>query len=114
MNSTFVARGQAALYVVSGVWPIVHMRSFETVSGPKADRWLVKTVGALLSLIGLVLWRGGQEPVSPDIALLGVGSALVLASVDVIYAGGGRISKIYLLDAAAETGILAAWLLTRG
>lgn len=36
------------IYVVSGVWLIVHSHSFERVTGPKADRWLVKTVGGLL------------------------------------------------------------------
>jgi hypothetical protein len=27
----------AAYYIVSGVWPLAHMRSFEAVTGPKND-----------------------------------------------------------------------------
>src|SRR5215213_7149555 len=40
-----LARLQAIFYIVSGVWPFVSIRSFEAVTGPKVDRWLVKTVG---------------------------------------------------------------------
>ena len=42
-------------YIVTGVWPIVSMRSFEAITGPKVDRWLVKTVGALVAVIGCAL-----------------------------------------------------------
>ena len=33
---------QGALYVVTGVWPLLHMASFEAVTGPKTDDWLVR------------------------------------------------------------------------
>ncbi len=35
-----VALAQAVLYVATGVWPLVHMRSFEAVTGRKRERWL--------------------------------------------------------------------------
>jgi hypothetical protein len=31
----------------------------------------------------------------------------------VVYAGQGRISKVYLLDAVAEVGLIAAWAFVR-
>lgn len=31
----------AAVWIASGLWPIVHMRSFEAVAGRKRDKWLV-------------------------------------------------------------------------
>ena len=31
---------QGAFYAVSGLWSIVHLRSFEAVTGPKRDDWL--------------------------------------------------------------------------
>ena len=40
-----LATGQGAYYVASGLWPIFHRRSFEAVTGPKKDWWLVVTVG---------------------------------------------------------------------
>src|SRR5438874_8318552 len=45
------ALAQGAYYVVSGVWPLLNMDSFEMVTGPKMDRWLVRTVGLLISVI---------------------------------------------------------------
>ena len=44
-NERRVAGVQAAFYVGTGVWPIVHRRSFERVTGPKTDFWLARTVG---------------------------------------------------------------------
>jgi hypothetical protein len=105
---------QGSVYVVSGLWPIIHLRSFERVTGPKADGWLVKTVGGLLAVIGATLIAGGvlQRP-GRALRLLGVGSAGVLALVDLIYTRRGRISKIYLADAALQAALGAAWVTTR-
>jgi hypothetical protein len=102
---------QGPVYVASGLWPIVHLRSFEKVTGPKADGWLVKTVGGLLAVIGSSLIAGGtmRRP-SRAMRVLGMGSAAVLALVDVVYASRGRISKIYFADAALQIAIGAAWL----
>jgi hypothetical protein len=105
-----LARAQGAFYAATGVWPLVHMRSFEAVTGPKADRWLVQTVGALVGVIGGTLLRAGRrDRVTPEIALLAAGSALGLAAIDIIHTSRGRISKVYLLDAAVEIGLAAAW-----
>ncbi len=45
-------RAHGLFNLVGGVWPYLSMRSFEAVLGPKADRWLVYTVGGLLATIG--------------------------------------------------------------
>jgi hypothetical protein len=34
---------QGAYHLVTGVWPLVSMRTFASVTGPKVDKWLVKT-----------------------------------------------------------------------
>ena len=105
-----LALAQGVVYLVSGVWPLVHMRSFEAVTGPKTDRWLVKTVGTLVTAIGggLVL-AGRRRRTTPEVALIGAGSALGLAAIDVVYVAKGRISPVYLLDAAIELPLAAAW-----
>jgi hypothetical protein len=41
--------------------------------------------------------------------LLGMGSAGALATIDIVYTAKGRISKVYLLDALLELGIVGAW-----
>src|SRR3954452_11342983 len=105
-----VLRAQAAYYGVTGVWPLLDMRSFQWVTGPKASPWLVKTFGAAIGVVGATLAsaeRGNR--VNRDIALLSIGSALALGVLDVRYAVSGRISKIYLVDAAAQALILAGW-----
>lgn len=105
-----LASSQGVFYVLTGLWPIVHLPSFEWVSGPKRDDWLVKTVGALIAVIGVVLLRAGvASRRQPEAELLAVGSAGALAAVDVIYVAQRRISPIYLLDAAVELAFIAAW-----
>jgi hypothetical protein len=105
-----IAMGQGLYYFVTGVWPLVHIRSFFWVTGPKRDAWLVKTVGVLVTVIGVVLFVAGYElRVSPEIALLGAGAAIGLAGIDVWYVGRRVILPIYLLDAVVELVILAVW-----
>ena len=104
-----VAIAQGGYYVLSGLWPLVSMRTFERVTGPKVDGWLVKTVGLLAATIGAVLGvRAVDAGRKPD-PLLGTAAALTFAAVDTRYALSGRISKIYLADAALELAIVMAW-----
>ena len=102
--------GQAVYYAITGVWAIVGIKSFQKVTGPKVDIWLVKTVGVLIVAIGAVLGLAGRrgEPV-PEVPLLAVGSAAGLAAIDIIYVARRRIRPVYLLDAIAEIGLIALW-----
>jgi hypothetical protein len=103
--------GQAAYYLATGVWPIAHMRSFEALTGPKASPWLVKSFGALTGAAGAALAAAAatEEELRAPTATLGVGCAAVLAGSDLRYALSGRIRRTYLIDAAAQAGILAGW-----
>jgi hypothetical protein len=109
-----VAMAQATYYAQSGLWPIVHLRSFEWLTGPKTDGWLVKTVGGLLSVTGGALGLAAlSDRVTPELELVGAGSALTLAAIDVVYVARRRISPIYLLDAVANLGLLAGYAFSR-
>ena len=115
--STALGYGQGLYYLITGVWPLLSMRTFEAVTGPKADKWLVKTVGVLVGIVGAVLMLSARRRfVAPEHALLAAGSAAGLAAIDTVYATRGRISKVYLLDAVVEIALVAAWALatTRG
>lgn len=104
---------QGSYYTATGLWPILHMRSFEEVTGPKADDWLVKTVGALITVVGGTLLASGLgDGPSSDLKRIAAGSAAALAVVDVVYVAQGRISRIYLLDAAAELALVTGWGIT--
>jgi hypothetical protein len=108
------ALGQGAYYALTGIWAILGIKSFQKVTGPKTDIWLVKTVGALVVAIGAALGMAGvRRNDTPEIAVLGAGSAAALGAIDVVYVVRKRISPIYLLDAIAEAGIIAMWVLGR-
>jgi hypothetical protein len=101
---------QGSFDVATGLWPIVHLRSFEAVTGPKLEGWLVKTVGALITVIGgTLMLAGARRRVTPEVRLLGVGSAAAFTAVDVLYTAKRRISPIYLLDAAVELALITGW-----
>jgi hypothetical protein len=101
----------ALYYAITGAWPLVHLPSFEAVTGPKTDRWLVKMVGALAVANGAALAFGLRRPrVAPETVALGVASAAAFCAIDVTYVARGRIRPVYLGDAAVEA-VLAALLL---
>jgi hypothetical protein len=110
-----VLQGQSAYYVITGLWPVVHMSSFEAITGPKVDDWLVRMVGLLAAAIGAALGvaarRGRGHEV--EVLVLAAGSALAFTAIDLRYALAGQISPIYLADALVEVGLLAALGLTR-
>jgi hypothetical protein len=102
-----------AFFLVGGLWPVVHLESFERITGRKVDGWLVKTMGGVLAVIGASLLAGASQPASRSERILGAGSAAALALADVVYGGSGRISRIYLVDGAIESTFVLAWLQTR-
>jgi energy-converting hydrogenase Eha subunit E len=105
---------QGIYYAVTGLWPVVHLRSFEAVSGPKVDKWLVRTIGGLIAAVGVSLIAGSFERRSSRaLRVLGVGSAAALGLADIVYAARGRISKVYLGDAVIQGGLVASWVVRR-
>src|SRR5688572_2580055 len=103
--------GQGLFYVVTGLWPLFSPSTFQKVTGPKTDFWLVKTVGLLITVIGVALLLSGKghDPV-PQTYALGAGSALALSWVDIHYVKVGRISRVYLLDALVELPLFGLWM----
>lgn len=108
-----IALGQGVFNLASGLWPVVDRESFEAVTGPKTDFWLVKTVGLLIATTGaaLVVASRGRK-IATEMKIVGAGTAAGLAGIDFYYGGKGRISRIYLLDALLQGGIAALWIAT--
>jgi hypothetical protein len=99
---------QGIYYLLTGLWPIFHIHSFEAITGPKADDWLVRMVGLLAAVIGSTLILAVQrETQQLEITVLAAGSALAFAAVDTWYGLAGRIAPVYLADAVLEIGFLA-------
>jgi hypothetical protein len=98
--------------VATGVWPLLSRRTFEAVTGPKTDWWLVKTVGLMITAAGgAMLLAAARRRTTPEVALLAVGSAASLTAIDMGYVAKNRISPVYLLDAAVEMGLIGLWTL---
>jgi hypothetical protein len=106
-----VAALQAAYFVSTGVWPLLHRRSFERLTGPKADFWLAQTVGVTVAAIGVGLAQAAsrRRPVPLELRTVALASAAGLALVDVYFVAQRRISPVYLMDAAAECALIAGW-----
>jgi hypothetical protein len=113
---------QVGYIAVLGLWPIIDLHSFQVVTGPKTDHlptgdqndhWLVISVGALFTVVGLALLAAAREAqLSLAVVVLGGLSAAALAVVDVVYARRDVISPIYLADAAIELIFVGCWLAT--
>ena len=109
---TYLSLAQGFYFVITGLWPIVSIRTFQIVTGRKTDLWLVKTVGVLVGVIGVVLISAGlRQQTTLEVLLLAVGSAAGLTTIDVVYVAKGRILPVYLLDAVAELILIAGWAL---
>lgn len=103
---------QGVLYVVTGLWPLAHMPSFEAVTGPKTDDWLVFTVGLLLAVIGAVaLASVVRRVIDPLVVMLASGAALSLAAIEIVFVLNKTISPIYLADAVVELLLAGALLI---
>jgi hypothetical protein len=110
LPQVFMAKAHGAFNLAGGLWPLVHVRSFEAVFGPKDDRWLEFTVAGLMTSVGYEQWRAGTPEGWRHAQTLGIGTAATLFAIDLIYVPRGRIKWTYLLDAAAEGALIAGWL----
>jgi hypothetical protein len=108
MNPPRLARLHAAYLGATSIWPLFDMRSFEAITGPKRDDWLVRTVSLIVLSIAGTLWSSDGR--SRDTRMLGAVSAATLGSVSLIAPWLARNSRVYLLDAVFEFLFAAAWI----
>ena len=113
MDSRALARAQGLFNIANGLWPLVSMRSFEWVLGPKAEHWLVRTVAGLMITNGIAQVRSSSVAELRTARRIGLGTAVTLGFIDVRYAFPGRIRRTYLLDASIQCGWIIAWLRSR-
>src|SRR5205807_1632219 len=85
-RSRTLAMIQGAYFATTGLWPLFNYRSFEKVTGPKHDDWLVKTVGLMIACIGGSLVMASSRDIQNDESrFLALSSALGLLGVDLYY-----------------------------
>ena len=110
---------QGAYYLLTGVWPLVSIRTFVWVTGQKTDHlksgleidhWLVMTAGVLITAIGLgIVVAAIRRTPSAEIVTVAVCAAIGLTAIDVIYTSRGMIGPMYLVDAMLQVLLIAAW-----
>lgn len=114
MNAKYTLVFQVIYYFVTALWPLIHMRSFEAVAGPKKEHWLVYTVSTLLLAILMpflyVLYLWPME-LSEEILILAMSAAFGLAMIDFIFVFRGVIWKTYLFDGFLQLFILGSFIL---
>jgi hypothetical protein len=107
-RSRSIAGFHSAYLVATGLWSLLHRRSFEAVTGPKTDFWLVRTVGGLALACGAVLGasvvRGRQYR---EIQLLAGAQAVVFVTADLFAAR--TQSRVYLGDVVLQAICLPSW-----
>lgn len=103
---------QGAFFVLTGLWPVVHMQSFLAVTGPKTELWLVQAFGLLVAALGAAfVYSALERPGSRALAVVGFAVSTMLAFIDVLFVAQREIPPVYLLDAAVEAGFALAWVL---
>jgi hypothetical protein len=95
-----VIAAQGFYYLLTGLWPILHMESFMAVTGPKTDQWLVRMVALLTIVISIELLAGIKYGQASQ--RLSIGAALSYLIIDSYYSLNGTISRVYLVDAAVQ------------
>jgi hypothetical protein len=103
---------QSGYIFITGVWPLIDIKSFMEVTGYKTDIWLVKTVGALLlpvafSLASHLFSRSDYKPA----LVLGSLTAVAFICIDFYYASVDVISDIYIADGMLELIFLIGWVI---
>jgi hypothetical protein len=105
-----VALAQSAYFLATGLAPFASRRAFEAATGPKREWWLVQTVGVTVTAAGAAIGVAAlRREAQAEAAVIGIGTAAGLGVLDVVHHRRGRLRWTYLLDAAAEAAIVAAW-----
>jgi hypothetical protein len=101
---------QGIYYLLRGLWPLFRLGSLHNSSATDTDVWLAQSGGVLTLVIGATLCLAAyRRQGSPEILLLAFGSALGLTLLELIFVCQERISKVYLLDAIIQVGLVAFW-----
>lgn len=102
MNAT---RAQGWYYLLGGVWPLVHLPSFERVAGRKPDRFQTEVASVLFAAAGAALLAGAASP-TPATRVLSGTSAIGVAALDWRYRR--QLRPIFRVEAALEVALAAA------
>ncbi len=109
--SRYLILAHGGYLCIGGLWPLIHMDSFEAVTGPKVDEFLVRSIALILLLTAAVLFSQlhGKE-LELSAVIMGMGISLILGSIAIISAALGYIRAVYFLDGALHVLFGIGWL----
>jgi hypothetical protein len=103
---------QAIYYLILGLWPLVNFDTYQRLTGrgEEVDPWQLRLIGMLLAVVAAALLAGVHRGyLTPEMVILGAGSALVLLITHLVAVAQQRASSVYIIDAAAESVFLLWW-----
>jgi len=101
---------QGVYYILIGLWPVLQTSSFLAATGHKTDVWLVQSLGLMLVVIGGTLCLAAyRRQKSPEVVLLALASAVVLAATHLWFVLEEHLSVAFLVDTVLELGIIFVW-----
>lgn len=106
----FIPILQGLYFMITGIWPLVHIESFLYITGCKTDIWLVKTVGLLILPYSVLCFYAVTNTKRNNvIAIVNIMCCLGLAGIDLYYYLKGAISWVYLIDLSLEIVFSTYW-----
>ena len=101
---------QGSYILLTALWALLDIDSFMTVTGPKTDIWLVKTVSVLLIPIAVCFLSNlyfTQHPL--PVILLALTTSIGLSCIDFYYTSNHTIKWVYALDGFVEVFFALVW-----
>jgi len=99
-----IATKQGVYFLATGIWPLVHVQSFQAVTGRKTDNWTESGSRSLAAEYSVPTDRFNRDSIAECCLakqylagnhLACDRAALALTGIDVVYVSHGVISKIY-------------------
>ncbi|MDR6456984.1 hypothetical protein J2786_000077 [Chryseobacterium vietnamense] len=101
---------QMFYFLLTIIWPFVHLESFLKITGPKTDIWLVKTVSLLLFPYILLIVYVLRIKQSPLVILAIMLCCAGLAGIDLYYYLNNVIRWTYMIDCILEILFIGYWI----
>jgi hypothetical protein len=96
-----------------GMWPLVLMSSFTSVTGLSGHDAIVKAIGASWCLLGIALLMSNKNrKMIPPLGIASTIAGSTLAITQCFLVATRAIPSIFLIQAVAEATIGVTWLLT--
>jgi hypothetical protein len=104
-----VRRVQGAWYLVTGLWPVLSLRTFALVAGPKPDAFQTRTTGITYAAAGVALrpWSQAEDDGATDAVRL-LALATSLGTVAVVAAHWRTLRWTLKAEALLELGFALA------